>query len=149
MYITVIKSKGKNKTYQSVLLRESYREGGRVKNRTTANLSRCRPEEIEAIRLALKHKDDLSGLEQVRPGLEVREGPSLGALWTVYALARRLGVDEEYLAEIAELDGYALKTDLPTKAAGVRRPKALPGGNIRAVTRKRLPPTGKTPEFTE
>jgi len=119
-------------------------------------LSRCRPEEIEAIRLALKHKDDLSGLEQVRPGLEVREGPSLGALWTVYALARRLGleslvtvtaenrrikieVDEEYLAEIAELDGrYALQTDLPAEAVGVRRPKALPGRNIRAVTRKKL-----------
>jgi len=94
MYVTVIQSKGKNKTYQSVLLRESYREGGRVKNRTIANLSRCRPEEIEAIRLALKHKDDLSGLEQVQPGLEVREGPSLGALWTVYALAGRLGLEK-------------------------------------------------------
>jgi len=147
MYITVIQAKGKNKTYQSVLLPESYREGGQVKNRTIANLSRCRPEEIEAIRLALKHKDDLSGLEQVQPGLEVREGPSLGALgtdrqgrlalWQV--LARVL--DQGSRLSAVRLAGF--------HAAEVRRPKALPGGNIRAVTRKSSPPTGKIPEFPE
>ena len=64
MYITTTKSKGKKKTYQSVLLRESYREGGKVKNRTIANLSHCKPNEIEAIRLALKYKDDLSPIPE-------------------------------------------------------------------------------------
>jgi hypothetical protein len=41
-------------------LRETYRAGGKVKNRTLANLSHCTPGEIEAIRLALAHKSDLT-----------------------------------------------------------------------------------------
>lgn len=94
MYITVTQSKGRKKTYQSVLLRESYREGGKVKNRTIANLSHCKANEIEAIRIALKHKDDLSALVQARPEVQIQEGPSIGALWTVFETARRLGIDK-------------------------------------------------------
>ncbi len=43
------------KVYQSILLRESYREGTKVKNRTLANLSGCSKSDIEAIRLGLKN----------------------------------------------------------------------------------------------
>jgi hypothetical protein len=76
-----------------VLLRESYRdESGQVKNRTIANLSHCKPQEIAAIRLALKHKDDLAALRSLGD-VATAEGPSVGALWTVYAVARRLGVE--------------------------------------------------------
>jgi hypothetical protein len=53
MYLTEIRSRSKNKTYRCFLLRETYREGGKVKNRTLANLSHGTPREIEAIRLAL------------------------------------------------------------------------------------------------
>jgi hypothetical protein len=42
--------------YRCVLLRRSYREGDKVKNRTIANLSHCTPQEIEALRLALRYK---------------------------------------------------------------------------------------------
>jgi len=94
MYITVNKSRGGKKIYQSVLLRESYREGGKVKNRTIANLSHCKPNEIEAIRLALMHKDDLAALTQTTPQVELREGLSIGALWTVFETARRLGIQK-------------------------------------------------------
>ena len=94
MYITITTSKGRKKTYQSVLLRESYREGGRVKNRTIANLSHCKPNEIEAIRLALKHKDNLDALQQARPEIELGQGPSIGAVWTVFETARRLGIQK-------------------------------------------------------
>lgn len=94
MYITVTTSKGKNKTYHSVLLRESYREGGKVKNRTIANLSHCKPKEIEAIRLALQHKDDLAALKAVKTDVQIKEGQSIGALWTVYSLAKRLGIEK-------------------------------------------------------
>src|SRR3990170_4554419 len=64
MHISENKSAGKKnkKIYQSVLLRESYREDGKVKKRTIANLSYCTPEEIAAIKLALRHKDNLSEL---------------------------------------------------------------------------------------
>jgi hypothetical protein len=94
MYITVTTSKGKKKTYQSVLLRESYRDGGQVKNRTIANLSHCKPNEIEAIRLALRHKDNLAALQQAKPEIDMREGPSIGAIWTVFETARRLGIQK-------------------------------------------------------
>ena len=95
MYITTTKSKGKKKTYTSVLLRESYREGSKVKNRTIANLSHCKPNEIEAIRLALKYKNDLSALQSLNDkGLDLQQGMSIGAVWTVYTLARRLGLEK-------------------------------------------------------
>ena len=64
MYLTETTRPGPNGTvYRCVLLRQSYREGGKVKNRTLANLSHCTPQEVEAIRLALQHKEDSGGLE--------------------------------------------------------------------------------------
>ena len=59
MYVDICKYKRGNKTYKRVLLREGYREGGRVKHRTLANLSHCSDEEIEAIRIALKGKKQI------------------------------------------------------------------------------------------
>ena len=55
MYVDSATTKIKGKTYLRHLLRESYREEGRVKHRTIANLSRCSAEELEAIRLALRY----------------------------------------------------------------------------------------------
>jgi hypothetical protein len=51
MHIVENRSKQGKKIYHSVLLRESYREGGKVRKRTIANLSSCKPEEIAAIKL--------------------------------------------------------------------------------------------------
>ena len=59
MYVDLCKYKRWNKTYKRVLLREGYREGGKVKHRTLANLSHCSDEEIEAIRIALKGKKQI------------------------------------------------------------------------------------------
>jgi hypothetical protein len=73
-------------------LRESYREDGKVKHRTLMNLSRCRPEEITAIELALKHKGDLAQLVNVRDAMTLRQGPSFGAAWTLWEVAKRTGV---------------------------------------------------------
>ena len=68
MYITETIRPGPNGTsYHCVLLRQSYREEGKVKNRTIANLSHCTPQEVEAIRLALQHKDDLAVLSTCPP----------------------------------------------------------------------------------
>lgn len=78
----------------TILLRESYREAGKVKNRTIANLTHCKPEEIRAIELALKHKDDLSALVSLSATVELQEGLSVGAVWTVYQTAKRLGIEK-------------------------------------------------------
>ena len=59
MYVDICKYKRGNKTYKSVLLREGYREGGKVKHRTLANLSHCSDEEIEAIGIVLKGKKQI------------------------------------------------------------------------------------------
>src|SRR3989442_14788724 len=94
MYLTETTRTGPNgTTYRCVLLRQSYREGGEVKNRTIANLSHCPPEEVAAIRLALQHKDDLTVLGTVKDATEIAEGRSVGAIWTVYEVARRLGIE--------------------------------------------------------
>src|SRR3989304_6501063 len=95
MYVMENESKSKTgKVYRSVLLRESYREGGKVKNRALANLSKCKPEEIAAIRLALKYKNDLAVLGSMKDSVEVREGLSVGAGWAVSEGAQGLGVGQ-------------------------------------------------------
>ena len=85
------------KSYTRFLLRESFRENGKVKHRTIANLSKCKPEEIEAIRLALKHKGELPKLIEGRGingrgDLKWEQGLSIGAIWTVFQLAKELGI---------------------------------------------------------
>jgi len=54
-----------DKTYRRALIRESYREKGKVKKRTISNISKCSDEEIEAIKLALKYKKDLRILKKM------------------------------------------------------------------------------------
>ena len=50
------------KSYESIYLRESYRDGTHVRKRNIANLTHCDPQEIAAIELALRHKNDLTVL---------------------------------------------------------------------------------------
>ena len=66
------------KAYPRHLLREL----GKVKHRTIANLSHCKAEEVEAIRLALRHKADLARIVSAagEGGLELVQGPSVGAV---------------------------------------------------------------------
>ncbi|MGH8488925.1 MAG: IS1634 family transposase, partial [Gammaproteobacteria bacterium] len=59
MYVDVSTVRHGTRTYTRFLLRESFRDNGKVKHRTIANLSQCAPQEIEAIRLALRHKENL------------------------------------------------------------------------------------------
>lgn len=95
MHIVENKSPGKKgkKIYTSILLRESYRQNGKVKKRTIANLSNCKPEEIAAIKLALKYKDNLSALGSLEESIKLQEGLSVGAVWAVYQIAKRIGVE--------------------------------------------------------
>src|ERR1035437_6666034 len=74
------------KTYQSIYLRESFRQDGKVKKRDIANLTHCDPAEIAAIELALKHKGDLRALASL-DGVHLQEGASIGAVWTAAEIA--------------------------------------------------------------
>jgi hypothetical protein len=88
MYITEVLTKTKKGevSHRCILLRESYRERGKVKNRTIANLTHSNAEELAAMRLALAHKDDLSVLKSI-DDVELEQGRSIGAAWLVYEVA--------------------------------------------------------------
>ena len=92
MYIDISTLTKNDCTYKRVLLRESYRDNGKVKKRTIANLSACSDQEVKAIKLALTHKDNLAELGSVSENLTLRQGDSMGAVWVVYKMACRLGI---------------------------------------------------------
>lgn len=91
MYVDTSRSVRGGKTYQRHLLRESYREGGRVRHRTLANLSRASAAEVAALKLALSHKDNLAALGSIAE-LSLAAGPRVGAVALLKALAERLGL---------------------------------------------------------
>ena len=89
MYVDASKSHGK---YTRFLLRENYREDGKVKHRTIANLSHCSVEEIDAIKLALKHKKKLAELVSISDATSLHQGPSVGAVCLINDIARQIGI---------------------------------------------------------
>jgi hypothetical protein len=90
MYVDSSTSKQGDKLYTRHLLRESYREGKKVRHHTIANLSRCSEEEITAIRLALRHKKNLSELIVKAKSFSQKQGLSVGAVWLIYDIARQV-----------------------------------------------------------
>ena len=80
-----------SRTYTRYLLRDSFREDGKVRHRTIANLSRCSQEEIAAIKLALQHKGDLTRLVSIKD-IKTREGLRIGAVFSLKVIAGRIGI---------------------------------------------------------
>jgi transposase len=80
------------RTYRRALLRNSYRRNGKVCHDTIANLSKCDNEEIEAIKFALSNKKNLAALKVPGKPVKTKQGLSVGAVWLVYQLAKRLGI---------------------------------------------------------
>jgi Transposase DDE domain len=94
MYVDISSLRRTGKTYTRYLLRQCYREAGKVKHRTIANLNRCSPKEIEAIRLALRHKQELAALGAIKDSVQLHQGPAIGAVWLVYQVVRHLGIEQ-------------------------------------------------------
>ena len=139
MYIVANKSSKGKKIYNSVLLRESYREGGKVKKRTIANLSRCTPEEIAAIRLALEHKGNLADLGVLKDDVQLQEGLSVGAVWTVYQVAKRLGIEKAlrkgFEGRLALWQVIARVIDQGSRLSAVRLAQIHAGCDVLEITR--------------
>ena len=112
------------KIYRSILLRESYRENGKVKKRTVANLSHCTAGEIAAIKLALKHKEDLTVLGSLKESVELQEGLSVGAVWGVYQVGKELGLEKalgtEFEGKLAFWQVMARVIDQGSRLSAVR-----------------------------
>ena len=80
------------RTYRRALLRNSYRRNGKVYHDTIANLSKCDNEEIEAIKFALANKKNLAALKVPGKTVKTRQGLTIGAVWLLYQLTKRLGI---------------------------------------------------------
>jgi len=86
MYIARVPNRSSPPAY---LLRESYREGGKVKNRTLANLSHLPIEQIEQIRRVLKGEKLVSPEE----AFAIRRSLPHGHVEVVLGMIRKLGLD--------------------------------------------------------
>lgn len=111
------------KVYQSIYLRESYREGHRVRKRNIANLTHCEPNEVAAIELALRFKGDLAALGSLEQ-IQICQGPSVGAVCTLHEMVRRLGIDRAlgpgFEAQLAEWQILARVLDQGSRLSAVR-----------------------------
>jgi Transposase DDE domain len=89
MYIAVVPNRSSR---PAILLRESYREGGRVKNRTLANLSHLPSEQIETLRAAFRGDKLVPAGEDVE--MEIERALPHGHVAAVLGVARQIGLDE-------------------------------------------------------
>lgn len=94
MYVDASSVKIKDKTHTRYLLRESFREHGKVKHKTIANISHCSLDEIKAIQLALRHKKDLANLGSIKENVTLQQGPSIGAIWVTTQIAKQIGIEK-------------------------------------------------------
>jgi transposase len=87
MYIDIVPNRS---SPPAVLLRESSREGGKIRKRTLANLSALPPDAVEVLRRSLKGEKLVAAEESVRAERSVPYGHVAAVLGTV----RRLGLDQ-------------------------------------------------------
>src|SRR6202007_3041354 len=86
MYVTVVPNRG---SPPAILLRETYRDAGKGKNRTLANLTKWKPEKIAALRAVLR--DEL--LLPAGKGFEIVRSLPHGHIAAALGIAHRLGLD--------------------------------------------------------
>jgi hypothetical protein len=87
MYVAVVPNRSSR---PAILLRESYRDGDRVKNRTLANLSDWAPERIETLRAALRGDK----LVPAGEGMEIVRALPHGHVAAALGMARQIGLEE-------------------------------------------------------
>ena len=90
MHVAAVPSRQRSGEYTSVLVRQSYREGGKVKHRTLANLSKLPPAVIETVRAMLRG-------EKVGPlgaDFEIERSRPHGDVQAVLGQLRKLGLDK-------------------------------------------------------
>jgi transposase len=90
MHVAAVPSRQKSGEYRSVLVRQSYREGGKVKHRTLANLSKLPPAVIETVRAMLRG-EPVGPLAQ---SFEIVRARAHGDVLAVLGQLRQLGLDK-------------------------------------------------------
>jgi len=89
MYITEIKKRKNGKCYCTTLIRESYRENGKVKNKTVANISDLPKALIENIKAFLNDSKCNFKISD----LEIGRSYEYGASFALRKLAKEIGLD--------------------------------------------------------
>ena len=108
MYIAKVPNRSSPPAY---LLRESYREDGKVKNRTLANLSALPIEQIKAIRRILKGQQ----MVPVEEAFEIRRSTPHGHAAAVMGTAKKLGLEAKRQSVVSPVHSFrTLLTDLAT-----------------------------------
>jgi len=87
MYVAIVPNRSSR---PAILLRESYRDGDKVKNRTLANLSDWAPEKIGALRAALRGDK----LVPAGDGMEIVRALPHGHVAAALGMARQIGLDD-------------------------------------------------------
>ncbi len=95
MFIEEIKSKQGSKTYKTILVRESYREKGKVKHRTVANLSKLPEEYIRQLKMQMKGESGEFNLVDLKNGSSYEYGGS----FTLKALAKEIGLEQALFSQ--------------------------------------------------
>jgi len=90
----------KDRVYETTLLRRSYREGGKVKTETVANLSHLPAETIELVRASLAGKQHI----EAGAGFDIERSLPHGHVAAVWAMADRLGLAKLIGPACAERD---------------------------------------------
>ncbi len=90
MHVATTRRQHKDKVYETHLLRRSYRENGKVKNETLANLSYLPAATIQLIRESLAGKSHVI----VGEGLELTRALPHGHLAATAVMAKKLGLPE-------------------------------------------------------
>jgi hypothetical protein len=100
MYIAITRKKYKDRYHKQILLRESYRENGKVKTRTIANLTKKPKKQVQAIMAALKNNDDITVTASNQ-----EQGKTVGFSFVVIFIMNMLGIlkaiGKTYEAKIA------------------------------------------------
>jgi transposase len=86
MYVAVVPNRG---SPPAILLRESYREGGKVKNRTLANLSHWPADKLDDLRAVLKGQSPKLDLAEA---FEITRSLPHGHVAAVLGTAEKLGI---------------------------------------------------------
>src|SRR3989442_8506928 len=120
MYVVSVPNRG---SPPAILLRESYREGTRVRNRTLANLSHWPAEKVEALRHVLRGRGVGAALED---SFEIERSRPHGHVAATLGTLRRLRLDDLIASkpsrqrELCLAMIVALSLELPTQPATAR-----------------------------
>jgi hypothetical protein len=95
MHVARIKSshtdkQGRRRDYESRLLRRTYRDGGKVRHETLANLTRLPDHVVDAVEASLK--GEALAAAKDAPAVTIARSVPHGHVAAVYAMARKLGM---------------------------------------------------------